>query len=278
MPLRKDLREQTKKMMKEGSSSFYQAFKFLPKDQREAVYVVYSFCRLIDDAVDEPETSLYTLVELKEQFDCLDDADGHFIWPSLRWAFATFSLDKAPYYVQMSGQELDFVRTKYDTMDELEDYCYRVAGSVGEMMVPILHPAPNDELLEAGVSLGKGMQIVNIIRDVGADLKLNRRYIPLDIFKAHGYTETDWENQVVNDNFKRLIDDLTTRADQWFKEGLAHVKQYPKKSGFTLKLAASYYREIIQIVKENDYQVYATRAIVPTERKLRLFSQISKTT
>ena len=278
MPLRKDLREQTKKMMKEGSSSFYQAFKFLPKSQREAVYVVYAFCRLIDDAVDEPETSPYTLAEIKAHFDHLDEAEGHFIWPSLRWAFATFSLDKAPYYVQMSGQELDFVRTKYDTMDELEDYCYRVAGSVGEMMVPILHSAPQAELLKAGISLGKGMQIVNIIRDVGADLKLNRRYLPLELFEAHGYTERDFENQVVNANFKCLIDELTARADQWFKEGLAYVAQYPKKSGFTLKLAASYYREIIQIVKENDYQVYTTRAVVPTERKLRLFSQISKTT
>ena len=84
MYLAKDLREQAKTMMKQGSSSFYHAFKFLPRQEREAVYVVYAFCRLIDDAVDEPETSVYTIDEIKRHFDQLDKAEGHFIWPALR--------------------------------------------------------------------------------------------------------------------------------------------------------------------------------------------------
>lgn len=273
MHLDSDLQKKAKEMMKEGSSSFYQAFKLLPKLEREAVYVVYAFCRLIDDAVDEPETSPYTLAELKALFDDLDTAEGHFIWPALRWAFATFNLSKAPYYVQMSGQELDHVQTKYDTFEALEDYCYRVAGSVGEMMVPILNKNPNDALFQSGIALGKGMQIVNIVRDVGADLRLGRRYIPLEIFNKFGYTEEDWENQVVNEPFKQVIDYLTERADQWFTEGLAHVDQYPAKSALTLKLAATYYREIIEVVKENNYEVYQKRAIVKNQRKLKLFKK-----
>lgn len=276
MYLAKDLREQAKTMMKQGSSSFYHAFKFLPRLEREAVYVVYAFCRLIDDAVDEPETSVYTIDEIKRHFDQLDKAEGHFIWPALRWAFDAFPLTKEPYYIQMSGQLLDFKQTEYDTMAALEDYCYRVAGSVGEMLIPILHPDPTDELIQAGIQLGKGMQIVNMIRDVGQDMTLNRRYLPLEVFDRHGYTLTMFHNQEVNERFKAVIDDLTDQADLWFTEGLAYVDQYPKKSALTLKLAARYYREIIQVVKENDYQVFNKRAIVTDKRKLGLFNQINQ--
>ncbi|WP_017473544.1 squalene/phytoene synthase family protein [Amphibacillus jilinensis] len=98
----------------------------------------------------------------------------------------------------MSKQRLDYIQTTYDTMEALEDYCYRVAGSVGEMLIPILHPTPDRALIESGIALGKAMQIVNIIRDIGADQKLGRRYIPLEIMIKHHYTELQWEQQVIN--------------------------------------------------------------------------------
>ncbi len=265
-----------KEMMKKGSSSFYQAFKFLPKEQREAVYVIYSFCRMIDDAVDEPEQSQYTLEELEYQFIHLDQAEGHFIWPALRWAIARFDLSKEPYYVQMSGQRLDYVQTTYQTMDELEDYCYRVAGSVGEMLIPILHDNPNQAVIEAGISLGKAMQIVNVIRDIGADQGLGRRYVPLELMVKHGYGIDDWENQVVNTALRAVIKELTDQADRWFADGLRYIHEYPAQSALSMKLAAGYYREIIQVVKENDYQVFTERAVVTNKRKSQLLLQLTK--
>lgn len=77
-------------LMQKGSSSFYQAFRGLPSPRREAVYVIYAFCRMIDDSVDEPEHSPYTIHEIHDLFDRLDDAEGHFIWPALRWLFSIF--------------------------------------------------------------------------------------------------------------------------------------------------------------------------------------------
>ncbi|SDC20072.1 phytoene synthase [Pelagirhabdus alkalitolerans] len=276
MSLNPELALACKEMMKKGSSSFYQAFKFLPKQKREAVHVIYSFCRMIDDAVDEPENSPYTLEEIDELFTNLDEAEGHFIWPSLRWVMAEYNLSKEPYYIQMSGQRLDYTKTKYDTFEELEDYCYRVAGSVGEMLIPVLQPNPNQAMIEAGIALGKAMQIVNILRDIGADKKLNRRYIPLEIMKEYGYTEEEWEQGVINSALKNVIHYLTKKADQWFTEGLIHVDQYPEKSQLTLRLAASYYREIIEVINENDYQVFTKRAIVTNRRKSRLLMQLTK--
>ncbi|SEN87182.1 phytoene synthase [Amphibacillus marinus] len=274
--LDRDLAQACKIMMKQGSSSFYHAFKYLPRQEREAVYVIYSFCRLIDDAVDEPEASPYSLQELEQHFSHLKQAKGHFIWPSLRWVMETYNLNKAPYYLQMSGQRLDYAQQKYATVAQLEDYCYRVAGSVGEMIVPILHPAPGQSVVESGIALGKAMQIVNIIRDIGADQKLGRRYIPLEIMQLYGYTEHDWENQIINDPFCRVIQHLINQADKWFEIGLAFISSYPTKSALTLRLAATYYREIIEVVKENKFQVFERRAIVTNQRKNKLLLQLTK--
>ena len=265
-----------KNMMKNGSSSFYQAFKFLPKKQREAVYVIYSFCRMIDDAVDDPENSAYSLDEIEYHFDHLDKAEGHFIWPALRWVLSEYDLSKVPYYTQISGQRLDYVRTSYQTMEELEDYCYRVAGSVGEMLIPVLRDGADEDLVEAGIYLGKAMQIVNIIRDIGADQKLGRRYVPLEIMEQYGYLEQEWQNQVVNVALKDLIQALTNQADVWFNYGLQYIDSYPPKSALSMKLAAGYYREIIRVVRENDYHVFTERAIVTNKRKGQLLMQLTK--
>lgn len=265
-----------KSMMKKGSSSFYHAFKFLPKKQREAVYVIYSFCRMIDDAVDEPENSPYTLDELEQQFDQLEEAEGHFIWPALRWLLSEYDLSKEPYYIQISGQRLDYIRTSYQTMEELEDYCYRVAGSVGEMLIPVLSDNADQEVIEAGISLGKAMQIVNIIRDIGADQSLGRRYVPIEIMEKHSYQEQDWKNQVVNGELRGVIEALTDQADTWFSHGMRYIDAYPPKSALSMKLAASYYREIIRVVRENNYHVFTERAIVTNKRKSQLLFQLTK--
>ncbi|GGM40738.1 dehydrosqualene synthase [Paraliobacillus quinghaiensis] len=274
--LNEDIALACKDMMKKGSSSFYHAFKFLPKKQREAVYVIYSFCRMIDDAVDEPENSPYTLDELEYHFNQLDEANGHFIWPALRWVFSEYNLSKEPYYTQISGQRLDYVRTTYQTMEELEDYCYRVAGSVGEMLIPVLRDNANKEFVEAGIYLGKAMQIVNIIRDIGADQKLGRRYVPLELMEKYCYTEHEWRNQIVNDALKDVIHDLTNKADVWFSYGMQYIDLYPPKSALSMKLAAGYYREIIRVVRENDYHVFTERAIVTNKRKSQLLLQLTK--
>lgn len=265
-----------KEMIKKGSSTFYHAFNILPKQQREAVYVIYAFCRMIDDAVDDPDKSVYTLEELEANFTNLNQAEGHFIWPALRWVMDTFNLSKEPYYIQMSGQRLDYFKTTYDTMEELEDYCYRVAGSVGEMLIPVLHGSPNEHLVDSGIALGKGMQIVNIIRDIGADQRLGRRYVPLEIMEKYAYSIDDWENQRVNQSLRSVIKELTTQADQWFTDGLRYIDQYPAKSALSMKLAAGYYREIIEVVKENDYQVFTKRAIVTNTRKSKLLLQLTR--
>jgi phytoene synthase len=264
-------------LMQKGSSSFYQAFRGLPSPRREAVYVIYAFCRMIDDSVDEPEKSPYTIHEIYNLFDQLDDAEGHFIWPALRWLFSSFPhLDKGPFFRQMEGQLTDLKVTHYTTMQELEHYCYLVAGTVGEMLLPVLRDDNGVEVAINGIALGKGMQIVNIIRDVGEDRARVRRYVPLEIMDKHGYSEQDFEDGIVDERFIAIIHELKAAALNWFRIGMDRLDTYPKESAFSIELAATFYSTILHAVERNDYDVYTKRAYVSDELKLEMLGAIVK--
>ncbi|WP_434749127.1 phytoene/squalene synthase family protein [Paenibacillus amylolyticus] len=264
-------------LMQKGSSSFYQAFKGLPSPRREAVYVIYAFCRMIDDSVDEPEQSTYTIHEIHDLFERLEEAEGHFIWPALRWLFSSFPhLDKGPFFRQMEGQLTDLEVTHYTTLEQLEHYCYLVAGTVGEMLLPVLRNDNGAEVAMNGIALGKGMQIVNIIRDVGEDRARMRRYVPLEIMEKHGYSEQDWEDGIVDERFIAIIQDLKAAALDWFRIGMDRLDTYPAESAFSIELAAAFYSTILHAVERNDYDVYTKRAYVSDELKLEMLGAIVK--
>ncbi|MFS0859573.1 phytoene/squalene synthase family protein [Paenibacillus taichungensis] len=264
-------------LMQKGSSSFYQAFRGLPSPRREAVYVIYAFCRMIDDSVDEPEQSPYTIHEIRHLFNLLEEAEGHFIWPALRWLFTSFPhLDKGPFFRQMDGQLTDLKVTHYTTIEELEQYCYLVAGTVGEMLLPVLRDDNGTDVTINGIALGKGMQIVNIIRDVGEDRARARRYVPLELMEKHGYSEQDWANGVVDKRFKAIIHELKVAALGWFRIGMDRLDTYPTESAFAIELAAAFYSTILHAVERNDYDVYTKRAFVSDELKLEMLGAIVK--
>lgn len=268
--------ERCEEMIKKGSTSFYHAFYGLPSPRREAVFVIYAFCRMIDDSVDEPEHSPYSIYELREHLLDIQKAEGHFIWPALRWLFGTFpALTKAPFLRQIEGQLTDLTLTRYTTVQELERYCYLVAGTVGEMLLPVLRDDSGPQTIESGIALGKAMQIVNIIRDVGEDQRRGRRYLPLDMMTAHGYTEEDFDKGVIDNRFISLITELRQMALHWFRIGLSDVGTYPEDSGLAVELAASFYSAILQAVEHNHYDVFTQRAYVNDEAKVRLFLEIS---
>ncbi|WP_211747416.1 phytoene/squalene synthase family protein [Paenibacillus sp. Marseille-Q4541] len=268
--------ERCEEMIKQGSTSFYHAFYGLPSPRREAVFVIYAFCRIIDDSVDEPEKAPYSIHELREHLHNLERAEDHFIWPALRWLFSTFpSLSKEPFFRQMDGQLSDLTLTHYTTVQELEHYCYLVAGTVGEMLLPVLRDDSGLKILESGIALGKAMQIVNIIRDVGEDQRRGRRYIPLDMMTAHGYTEEDFNKGIIDERFVSILTELKQMALRWFETGLSDVNTYPPVSGLAIELAASFYASILDAVERNNHDVFTLRAYVNDENKMKLFLEIA---
>lgn len=262
-------------LIRKGSSSFHRAFAFLPSPRKEAVFVIYAFCRMIDDSVDEPTHSPYTITELEQHLVGLDEAAGHFIWPSLRWLLATYPISKQPFFKQMEGQRRDLELTHYTSMDQLEDYCYLVAGTVGEMLLPVLHDHPGaPSVIESGIYLGKAMQIVNIVRDIGEDKGRGRRYLPEQLMQRHDYSEAAFVEGRVDAAFRGMIRELDELAHRWFSYGLRDLDTYPKESAFSVELAARFYKEILNVVKVERYQVYTQRTFVGHIAKMRIYADV----
>jgi farnesyl-diphosphate farnesyltransferase len=144
-----------------------------------------------------------------------------------------------------SGQELDLRRfgtasaqalAALRTDDDLEDYTYRVAGCVGEFWTRMcrahLFPrAPLDEarLLEDAVRFGKGLQLVNILRDVPADLRLGRCYLPADRLAAAGLQPADLLEPANTPRLRPLYDEYLARAEAYLQAGWTYTNTLPRR-------------------------------------------------
>jgi farnesyl-diphosphate farnesyltransferase len=145
----------------------------------------------------------------------------------------------------MSGQELDLRRfagasltniIALKTEEELDDYTYRVAGCVGEFWTQIcrahLFPkAPLDEgpLLANGVRFGKGLQLVNILRDLPADLRSGRCYVPEEKLSASGLAPAQLLDSANEPQFRPLYNGYLDLAEGHLQAGWAYTNALPRK-------------------------------------------------
>ena len=169
-------------------TSFSYSFLVLPAEQRRAIGVVWDFCRAVDDAVDEapdPATAAVEVVKWREEVGRLFGSDTP-LTPqaqNLKPCVAQFSLSRQPFDDLVDGVEMDLRRSRYDTFDELIGYCRRVASAVGMMCIEVFG-CRDSRSREYAFNLGLALQITNIIRDIKADLKQGRVYLPQEDLRA----------------------------------------------------------------------------------------------
>ena len=142
-----------------------------------------------------------------------------------------------------SGQELDLRRfaaaaagkiIALETAAELDDYTYRVAGCVGEFWTKICraHLFPNAKLDEAGfladgIRFGKGLQLVNILRDLPADLKNGRCYLPAERLAAAGLRPETLLSPANEKNFLPLYHEFVDQAEAHLAAGWRYTNALP---------------------------------------------------
>ena len=221
MKLSKQLKSDFNKcelIIKENSKTFYKAFSMLKaKQDRQAIYAIYAYCRVVDDAIDEyKDIDLLNSYESKLMDMIKGDAPTDFIFRSLNEVIKHYypkAYDFKPYFDLIEGQRQDFLFTQPKTLDDLLKYCYHVAGVVGEMLSYVLAPkSVIGELKLVARNLGEAMQITNILRDIGEDRKRKRIYIPLDVMHQFNYTQKDLELGVVNHGFIQMFEYLANYA------------------------------------------------------------------
>jgi phytoene synthase len=148
------------------------------------------------------------------------------------------------------------------TEGDLDVYCYRVAGAVGELMTAILG-VTRDDAWGAARALGLAMQRTNVLRDVDEDLAAGRVYLAADTLRAFGIDDLRTADR------EALYRDQIARADALYDEGLAGVDALVH-GGRAIAAAGRMYREILRQIEREGYGATRTRAVVPRSRKLRL--------
>jgi farnesyl-diphosphate farnesyltransferase len=155
----------------------------------------------------------------------------------------------------ISGQQLDLSRfaggdqdhiIALNSAEDLDDYTYRVAGCVGEFWTRMcrahLFPsAPVDDafLLNNGVRFGKGLQLVNILRDLPGDLRHGRCYLPGPQLKAKGLQPRDLLNPENEPNFRPIYNAYLDQAAEHLKAGWAYTTHLPRDH-FRVRLACAW--------------------------------------
>lgn len=291
--------EAAKQICRRHAKSFYFASVFLPKPKRSAAYAVYAFCRMIDDAIDQPADAKALSAPSTVGSACCsgDSLDGRLnlfrdrledIYadrfelplPEFRdemqnalHAFALtvkrYSIPKQYFLDLAEGCRMDLSISRYATWNALEKYCYHVAGVVG-LIMSCIFGLTHSGAGEQAVQMGNAMQLTNILRDLKEDYERGRIYLPLEDMARFRYSERDLAAGVVNDSFRNLMKFEIARARKLYEEGAAGLVWLADDgSRLTASSMAVIYSGILDAIRRQGYDVYRRRAHLSAAEKFR---------
>jgi phytoene synthase len=265
--------------------SFSLAAWALPPRRRDAARALYAFCRRLDDLVDESAPSLALRKRLVEARALVRAVYGTGALPvagppwdaaelaALRDTIRRWEIPEGPFRDLIAGVEMDLTQRRYATFAALDAYCFRVAGTVGLMLAPVLgYTTPR--ALAAAADLGRAMQLTNILRDVREDLERGRVYLPQDELGAFGVTEDDLARGRMSGRMRRLLVWQIARARRYYASGRAGIRFLRGvRARLTVRLMSALYADILRTIEAADYDVFHERAVVPARRKAALIAR-----
>lgn len=265
------------KIIQHHSKSFYAAFSQLPRKKAQSIYAIYAFCRMADDIVDrekDPEL-LHKLYEQLQAFE-LGNIPNEPMWLALEVVFKEYTMDITPFYDMLTGQGMDFHFQQPNSIEELLNYAYYVAGSVGLMLLPILSTNPV-HIIPQAKKLGQAMQLSNILRDIGEDFRMGRIYLPKDEMARYDVTIETLKEEKVNSNFIAIWESLANLAEELYNDSLEMLPHIEKDTRKALLSAILIYKELIPEIRRNNYNVFIKKHNISNHRKLQLILSIKDT-
>ena len=254
-------------------TNFYYSFLVLPTAERQAIVAAWDFCRAVDDAVDEPAEEGKEAVARALAFWRAEVArvfgEGEPESPQGRalqpWV-SRFSLPRRPLDDLVDGVAMDVGAPRYATFDDLREYCYRVASTVGLVCVAIFG-CRGEAVEKYAIELGLALQLTNILRDVGVDLAGGRLYIPIDEMDRFGCTEDDLRRGEVRDNVRRLLAHQAARAHDYYRRARAALPRADRRRLVAAEIMGAIYRAILGRIERRGYDVFSSVVRVPRPQR-----------
>src|SRR5207245_2903559 len=154
----------------------------------------------------------------------------------------------------IAGVEMDLSIKRYQTFEELRVYCYRVASAVGLASIEIFGYR-NPACKEYAIQLGLALQVTNIIRDVGKDLRVDRIYLPQEDLARFNYSEKELQDRQYNDRFVQLMRFEANRAREFFARAVGVLPEEDRKSMVAAEIMASIYRGLLRRMELDKFRV-----------------------
>jgi phytoene synthase len=260
-------------------ANFSVGFRFLPRVKRRAVYAAYAVCRVADDIADEeidtPENRRTQLDELQRELDATYDGNpSQPITIALADALKHFAIPKSAFIALIDGCRQDMVKTRYETFEELLQYCDLVASSISDISLSIFG-YKTDAALTHGRSLSTALQLTNVTRDVGDDLSRDRVYVPAEELRQFGLTERDLFARVEDERVRALIEFQIARAERYFRDAEPLLKELAFDARFPTLLMGGVYATVLAKLRKDPLLVIRKRlSLTPLEKVLVVGSRV----
>lgn len=251
--------------------NFSVASLLLPRELRRAFYTLYAYCRHTDDLGDEVRADRLALLEEweRELVRVYGGEPTDPIMVALQDVVRRFGIPDEPFRKLIQANRMDQGRVRFETFDELREYCAHSANPVGRMVLHLLGDTSevSGRLSDATCT---ALQLANFWQDVKRDHLAGRVYLPREDMNRFGVTKHDLTMPAASPAFKTLLRFEVGRAQGLFEEGIALVDRVRGRVKLDIALFSKGGMRTLQAIRECDYDVLAERPTVPTSRKLWL--------
>ncbi|HXV36954.1 MAG TPA: presqualene diphosphate synthase HpnD [Myxococcota bacterium] len=260
-----------------SGSSFASAFWMLPKPKRNALHAIYAFCRLADDIADDPSVAGDRVALLARWRDELDGAyrgkARHPVGVALSDAVERYRLPERIFLDLLAGVEFDLSEGPIDSFDDLRLYCYRVASTVGLLVVRILG-FRDPRSLEFAETLGVAVQLTNVLRDVHVDARGGRIYLPGDEFARFALSRESVLAGELSDGLRLMLSFNAKRTAGYYARADALLPDEDRRSLRPAIAMGRIYRALLDELVARDFPRLDAPLRISKPRRLAIAAKV----
>jgi phytoene synthase len=239
-----------------AGSSFYAGMRALPKAERDAMFAVYGFCRVVDDIADDQTRPMALqraeLEAWRNDVEALYAGGAPGRAAPLVEAVRRYELDKADLIALIDGMEMDLAGLVAPDLPTMLLYCDRVAVAVGRLSVKIFGmPEPQGAALAH--ELGRALQLTNILRDVDEDAAMGRLYLPAEYLEEAGIAARTPEAVINRPEVQAVCLRLADMAEQHFRAAERILAAKPAGHILAPRLMKAVYHEILKRLRADGW-------------------------
>jgi len=251
----------------------------IPKRLRKHVYSIYAFARIADDFADEAYGESYTQHERLDLIDqwhlmlteSIAGRARHPVFVALAQTQAQFDLPVALLEDLLSAFAQDVNVRRYESFDQLLDYCRRSANPIGRLIL-LLFGYRDEQFQSWSDDICTALQLANHWQDVAIDLDKDRIYLPEEDLSRFELTVDGLIQRRTSESFKRLMKFEITRTREMFENGKTLCTAVSGRLGLELRAVWLGGVRILERIATNGYDVFAQRPVITLSDKLRILS------